>query len=48
MEGVEWVWNSGVSEQKVESLQKRIDKLARERALNEQALSLFNEFLNSL
>ena len=48
MEGVEWVWNNGVSEQKVESLQKKIDRYARERALNEQALSLFNEFLNSL
>ena len=48
MEGVEWVWNNGVSEQKVESLQKKIDRYARERSLNEQALSLFNEFLNSL
>lgn len=48
MEGVEWVWNNGVLEQKVEKIQKRINTLVDSRQLEEHKLNLFNEFLNSL
>lgn len=48
MEGVEWVWNNGVLEQKVERIQKRINTLVDSRQLEEHKLNLFNEFLNSL
>jgi len=48
MEGVEWVWNNGVLEQKVNSLKKRINTFADSKQLEEQKLNLFNEFLNSL
>jgi hypothetical protein len=48
MEGVEWVWNNGVLEQKVEKIHKKINTLANSRQLEEHKLNLFNEFLNSL
>jgi hypothetical protein len=48
MEGVEWVWNNGVLEQKVERIQKRINTLVDSKQLEEHKLNLFNEFLNSL
>jgi hypothetical protein len=47
-EGVEWVWNNGVLEQKVERIQKRINTLVDSKQLEEHKLGLFNEFLNSL
>ena len=47
-EGVEWVWNNGVLEQKVERIQKRINTLVDSKQLEEHKLNLFNEFLNSL
>jgi hypothetical protein len=48
MEGVEWVWNNGVLEQKVSRIQKRINTLVDSKQLEEHKLNLFNEFLNSL
>jgi hypothetical protein len=48
MEGVEWVWNNGVLEQKVSGLQRRINTLVDSKQLEEHKLNLFNEFLNSL
>ena len=48
MEGVEWVWNNGVLEQKVSKFQQKVDSLVRSRQLEEHKLNLFNEFLNSL
>jgi hypothetical protein len=48
MEGVEWVWNNGVLEQKVSKFEKRINTLVDQGILEEYKLSLFNEFLNSL
>jgi hypothetical protein len=47
-EGVEWIWNNGVLEQKVERIQKRINTLVDSKQLEEHKLGLFNEFLNSL
>jgi hypothetical protein len=47
-EGVEWIWNNGVLEQKVERIQKRINTLVDSKQLEEHKLNLFNEFLNSL
>jgi hypothetical protein len=48
MEGVEWIWNNGVLEQKVNSIKHKINTLTDSRRLEEHKLSLFNEFLNSL
>lgn len=48
MEGVEWVWNNGVLEQKVSTIQKRINTLVDTKQLEEHKLNLFSEFLNSL
>ena len=48
MEGVEWIWNNGVLEQKVSRMQKRINTLVDQKQLEEHKLNLFNEFLNSL
>jgi hypothetical protein len=48
MEGVEWVWNNGVLEQKVSRIQKRINTLVDSKQLEEHKLNIFNEFLNSL
>jgi hypothetical protein len=48
MEGVEWVWNNGVLEQKVSRIQKRINTLVDSKQLEENKLNLFNDFLNSL
>jgi hypothetical protein len=48
MEGVEWVWNNGVLEQKVATIGKRINTLVDSKQLEEHKLNLFNEFLNSL
>jgi hypothetical protein len=48
MEGVEWVWNNGLLEQKVTSMQRRINTLVDSKQLEEHKLGLFNEFLNSL
>jgi len=48
MEGVEWVWNNGILEQKVSKIEKKIDTFVDQGILEEYKLSLFNEFLNSL
>ncbi len=48
MEGVEWVWNNGILEQKVLRIHKRINTLVDSKQLEENKLNLFNEFLNSL
>jgi hypothetical protein len=48
MEGVEWIWNNGVLEQKVSTFQKRINTLVDQKRLEEHKLELFNNFLNSL
>jgi hypothetical protein len=48
MEGVEWVWNNGILEQKVVSMKGRINTLVDQKMLEEHKLGLFNEFLNSL
>ncbi len=48
MEGVEWVWNNGVLEQKVSRIQGKINTLVDSKQLEEHKLNLFNEFLNSL
>jgi hypothetical protein len=48
MEGVEWVWNNGLLEQKVTSMKGRINTLVDSKQLEEHKLGLFNEFLNSL
>jgi hypothetical protein len=48
MEGVEWVWNNGLLEQKVTSMKARINTLVDSKQLEEHKLGLFNEFLNSL
>jgi hypothetical protein len=48
MEGVEWIWNNGVLEQKVHILQSKVERFVNQRALEEHKLNLFNEFLNSL
>jgi hypothetical protein len=48
MEGVEWVWNNGILEQKVISMRGRINTLVDSKQLEEHKLNLFNEFLNSL
>jgi len=48
MEGVEWIWNNGILEQKVLRMQKRINTLVDSKQLEENKLNLFNNFLNSL
>jgi hypothetical protein len=48
MEGVEWIWNNGILEQKVSSMRGRINTLVDQKMLEEHKLGLFNEFLNSL
>jgi hypothetical protein len=48
MEGVEWVWNNGILEQKVASMRGRINTLVDQKMLEEHKLGLFDEFLNSL
>ena len=48
MEGVEWIWNNGILEQKIASMKGRINTLVDQKILEEHKLGLFNEFLNSL
>jgi hypothetical protein len=49
MEGKEWVWDGGIlREQLAEKTYKRINTLVDQRRLDEQKLSLFNEFLLNL
>lgn len=48
MEGVEWVWNNGVLEQKVLRMKSRVNAYASQKRLEEGKIKLFNEFLNSL
>jgi hypothetical protein len=48
MEGVEWVWNNGILEQKISSIKTKINTFSSQRNLEEHKVQLFNEFLNSL
>jgi hypothetical protein len=48
MEGVEWIWNNGVLEQKVSYLRGKINTLVDQKRLEEHKIQLFNDFLNSL
>ena len=49
MEGKEWVWDGGILREKyAEKTQRRINTLVDQRALEENKLNLFNDFLNSL
>ena len=49
MEGKEWVWEGTVlREWKAEEIKSRVDTLVSQRALEENKLNLFNEFINSL
>lgn len=47
-EGKEWVWSNGILEEKVESIQKKVESYVVSKELQEKKLDLFNEFLNSL
>lgn len=48
MEGVEWVWNNGILEQKLARMQRQIDAYSASKQLSEQKIRLFDEFINSL
>ena len=48
MEGVEWIWNNGILEQKVANIKNKVNRLVEQKKLEEHKLNLFNEFLNSL
>ena len=49
MEGKEWIWEGNIlREKKAEEMRARIDAAAGQKVLEEQKLSLFNEFINSL
>ena len=49
MEGKEWVWEGTIlRERKAEEIKSRVDTLVSQRALEENKLNLFNEFINSL
>lgn len=48
MEGVEWIWNNGILEQKVSYFKNKVDQLVDRGSLEEHKLNLFNDFLNSL
>ena len=49
MEGKEWVWEGSIlRERKAEEMKKRVDTLVSQKALEENKLNLFNEFINSL
>jgi hypothetical protein len=48
MEGVEWIWNNGILEQKIHMIKTRVENLSHQKVLEEHKLSLFNDFLNSL
>jgi len=49
MEGKEWVWDGGILREKLaESTKRRINTLVDQKALEEQKLNLFQEFLGNL
>jgi hypothetical protein len=48
MEGVEWVWNNGILEQKLARMQRQIDSYSAAKQLSEHKIRLFDEFINSL
>ena len=49
MEGKEWVWDGGILREKyAEKTYKQINTLVTQRALEENKLNLFNDFLNNL
>jgi len=49
MEGKEWVWDGGILREKhAARIQRRINTLVDQKALEENKLNLFNDFLNNL
>jgi hypothetical protein len=49
MEGKEWIWDGGILKEKLaESMKRRINTLVDQKALDEQKLNLFQEFLGNL
>ena len=49
MEGKEWVWEGGVLREKyLDSIQRKINTLVDQKALEEHKIELFSDFLNSL
>jgi len=49
MEGKEWVWEGGILREKLaENTKRRINTLVDQKALEENKLNLFNEFLSNL
>jgi hypothetical protein len=49
MEGKEWVWDGGIlREQLAQKTYKRINTLVDQKALDEQKLNLFQDFLSNL
>ena len=48
MEGVEWIYDASRNDWLIESTKKKINRLVDRRSLEENKLSLFNDFLNSL
>jgi len=49
MEGKDWVWDGGILREKyAEKTYRQINTLVDQRALQEQKLNLFNDFLNNL
>jgi len=49
MEGKEWIWEGGVLREKyLDSMQRKINTLVDQKALEEHKIELFSDFLNSL
>ena len=49
MEGKEWVWEGGILREKyLDSMQRKINTLVDQKALEEHKIELFSDFLNSL
>ena len=48
MEGVEWIWNNGILEQKIARIHNKINTLVDSKQLEEHKLNLFDQFINSL
>jgi hypothetical protein len=49
MEGKEWVWDGGIlREQLAQKTYKRINTLVDQKALDEQKINLFQDFLSNL
>jgi len=49
MEGKDWVWEGGILREKyAEKTYRRINTLVDQKQLDEQKLSIFNDFLTNL